>query len=113
MIALAQKHRILSAPAPRQLWEHNDDKTLIFLRKGLVFAFNFHPDRSWTEYAFSAPPGRYRIVLDSDDGLFGGHQRVDSGLYYFTSASTPSDGAVHRLSLYLPSRTALVLEKVE
>jgi 1,4-alpha-glucan branching enzyme len=94
------------------LWEHNDDKTLIFLVNGLVFAFNFHPDRSWPEYAFSAPLGRYRIVLDSDDGLFGGHQRVDSGLYYLVSASTASLGAVHLLSLYSPSRTALALEKV-
>jgi 1,4-alpha-glucan branching enzyme len=112
MIALARKHRILSAPAPNLLWEHNDDKTLIFLRNGLVFAFNFHPQHSWPDYAFPAPPGRYRIVLDSDDGLFGGHQRVDSGLYHFTSASTASQGAAHHLRLYLPSRTALVLEKV-
>jgi 1,4-alpha-glucan branching enzyme len=109
MIALASKHRVLGAPATRMLWEHDDDKILIFERAGLIWAFNFNPTRSFTDYQFSAPPGRYDIVLDSDDARFGGHGRIDHAQPHFTIAANDKHQPPHRLSLYLPNRTALVL----
>jgi 1,4-alpha-glucan branching enzyme len=109
MIALARKHKVLATPAARQIWEHNDDKILIFERAGLVWVFNFHPTRSFTDYQFPASPGRYGVVLDSDAALYGGHQRIDASLPHFTLASTENHQPPHRLSLYLPSRSALVL----
>ena len=112
MIALAQKHRILSAPAPRLLCEHNDDKVLIFERANLVLAFNFHPTQSYSDYQFPASPGRYRIVLNSDDARFGGHRRVVNSQEHFTRHASRPDQPPHRLSLYLPNRTALVLDKM-
>ena len=30
--------------------KHEDDKTVIFERAGLIFAFNFHTSKSFTEY---------------------------------------------------------------
>ncbi|MEJ2156246.1 MAG: alpha amylase C-terminal domain-containing protein [Desulfobacteraceae bacterium] len=112
MIAMAKKYRLLMTPAPNQLWEHSDDKILIFERSGLVFAFNFHPKRSFPDYRFPAPPGCYRIVLDTDDADFGGGQRVDDQIDHIAIAPTPSESDIHHLSLYLPTRTALVLERV-
>jgi 1,4-alpha-glucan branching enzyme len=109
MIVLARQTRLLASPWPRQLWEHNDDKVLIFQRGDLLFAFNFHPTRSFSDYQFPAPPGRYRIVLDSDDPGFGGHGRVDNAQTHFTLTPSHPDHPAHRLSLYLPNRTALVL----
>ncbi|MBR9980117.1 MAG: alpha amylase C-terminal domain-containing protein [Desulfatitalea sp.] len=109
MIALAGQWRVLEASPARQLWEHNDDKLLIFERAGLIWAFNFHPTQSFTDYPFPAAPGRYRIVLDSDAGVFGGHRRVDPDLVHVTLAATSDHQPAHRLSLYLPNRTALVL----
>ena len=116
MIALAAQCDLLSAPPPFHLWEHNDDKILIFERGGLIFAFNFNPARSFSDYCFPAPPGRYRVVLDSDDARFCGHGRVDHSVPHFTLADTPPGEKPapglppNRLSLYLPNRTALVLK---
>jgi len=108
MIALARKHKVLGSPWANHLLEHNDDKILIFARAGLIWAFNFHPTRSFADYHFPAPPGRYRIVLDSDAPQYGGHGRVDPEQPHLTMPPAEADQP-HRLSLYLPSRTALVL----
>jgi 1,4-alpha-glucan branching enzyme len=109
MIALATAHDLLSAEAASLLWEHDQDKVLIFQRGALLFAFNFHPDKSYNDYRFPAPPGRYAIVLNSDDIETGGHARVDNTLPHVTLPAESADQPPHRLSLYLPSRTALVL----
>jgi 1,4-alpha-glucan branching enzyme len=109
MIALATAHDLLSAEAARLLWEHDQDKVLIFQRGPLLFAFNFHPDRSHSDYRFPAPPGRYAIVLNSDDAETGGHARVDNTLPHVTLPAESAGQPPHRLSLYLPSRSALVL----
>lgn len=109
MIALAAAHDLLSAEPATLLWEHDQDKVLIFQRGALLFAFNFHPDKSHRDYQFPAPPGRYAIVLNSDDRETGGHARVDSTLPHFTLPAENAEQPPHRLSLYLPNRTALVL----
>ncbi|MDA8141722.1 MAG: alpha amylase C-terminal domain-containing protein [Desulfobacteraceae bacterium] len=108
MIALARKHEVLSAQ-PHHIWEHNDDKILIFERAGLVWAFNFHPTQSFADYQFSAAPGKYAILLDSDAPEFGGHNRIDRDLAHLTLPTAEPHHPSHRLSLYLPSRAALVL----
>jgi 1,4-alpha-glucan branching enzyme len=73
--------------------------------------FNFHPSRSFFDYRVDGPPGRYRLILDTDQSRFGGHDRVAPDQEFFTVSEGPSCPDRHRLSLYLPSRTALVLEK--
>jgi 1,4-alpha-glucan branching enzyme len=30
--------------------KHEDDKVVVFERSGLVFVFNFHPTKSYTDY---------------------------------------------------------------
>lgn len=112
MIALAREARLPADPGARLLREHNTDKMIIFERAGLIFAFNFHPVRSFSDYRFAVDPGRYHIVLDSDAPHFGGHGRIDRDLPHFTMpAESKASPHVHYLSLYLPSRTALVLKK--
>lgn len=53
-------------------------------------------------------PGKYKVVLSSDDKRFGGHARVDLSSEYFT---TPMEwnGRRNWLQVYSPSRTVLVL----
>ncbi len=109
MIALATSHDLLSAGPATLLWEHDQDKVLIFQRGALLFAFNFHPDKSYKDYRFPAPPGRYAIVLNTDDRETGGHARVDNTLPHFTLPAENAEQPPHRLSLYLPNRTALAL----
>jgi 1,4-alpha-glucan branching enzyme len=108
MIAVTKKYSVLSA-TPRHIWEHNDDKILIFERAGLIWAFNFHPTRSFPDYQFSVAAGKSIILLDSDAPEFGGHNRIDHAQPHLTFPASQTHPSAHRLSLYLPSRTALVL----
>jgi 1,4-alpha-glucan branching enzyme len=107
MIAMARKWRPLGTPDLRLLVEHNDDKVLVFQRAGLIFAFNFHPTRSHEGYAFPAPAGAYRMILDTDAAALGGHGRLVPDQWHH--APPVSDAGPSHLRLYLPSRAALVL----
>jgi 1,4-alpha-glucan branching enzyme len=113
MIATAKKFKILEEPGPRLLYEHSDNKLLIFERAGLIFAFNFHPDRSYSNYRFEAPPGTYQLIVDSDARPYGGHGRLAADQKHFTFSNVGADPKLHYLSLYLPCRTALILERLD
>jgi 1,4-alpha-glucan branching enzyme len=88
---------------PGYVLTNDGDHVVSYERDGLIFAYNFHPSRSFEDYGLPAPEGTYEIVLSSDSKAFGGFDRVDTSLHY------PSDG---QLKLYLPARTALVLKRV-
>jgi 1,4-alpha-glucan branching enzyme len=107
MIALARRFGILEYPEIRLLYEHNDDKVLAFTRANLVFVYNFHPTRSFTDYPIPATAGRFRLVFDSDAYRFGGNDRLVPDQRY-DAVGEPHSGA-RRVFLYLPNRTALVL----
>jgi 1,4-alpha-glucan branching enzyme len=111
MVSLAQKFKLLEAPTIHLLHEHSDDKVLVFERANLILAFNFHPLKSFTDYRFEASPGKYRMIFTSDASLYGGHQRLVPDQVHFTLKETDQDYDHFYLSLYLPSRTALVLQK--
>ncbi|NNG00121.1 MAG: 1,4-alpha-glucan-branching enzyme [Desulfobacteraceae bacterium] len=110
MIALVRDTGILAAGHPSMMWEHTADKVVIFSRGDMIFAFNFHPTTSYTDYAFPAPEGVFKMVLDSDDPGYGGHGRLTSGFMHHTLIRPMGDGHTRQLQLYLPSRTALVLK---
>ena len=112
MIAMAKKFDILENADLHLLYEHSENKILIFKRAGLVLAFNFHPDRSYADYRFEAPPGKYKMILDSDDAKYGGHQRLVSGQEHLTLFDEKNSRKHHFLSLYLPNRTAVVLKQL-
>lgn len=109
MLALVKRSQLLRAAAPQLLHEHNEDKVIAFQRGRLVFAFNFHPDRSPFGYRIAAPPGKFRMVLDSDAPAYSGFGRLTPGQEHFTLP----EGGRHVLSLYLPTRSALVLQHLE
>ncbi len=112
MIALIKREDCFRRPFPSRVHAHEADQVLAFERSGLVFVFNFHPGRSYTGYGICAAPGRYRIVLTSDDPRFGGFGLIDQSLDYGTQrCGKPPAKGKHFLPLYLPSRTALVLKR--
>ncbi|MBN1829002.1 MAG: alpha amylase C-terminal domain-containing protein, partial [Deltaproteobacteria bacterium] len=111
MIALVNNTDLLLAPQSSLLHEHSEDKVIAFERAGLVFAFNFHPTRSYESYRLQAPPGKYHIILDSDASKYGGHGRVDGAVEHFAAFMVNHPRGNHELSLYLPTRTALVLAR--
>lgn len=97
-----------------EYWHNDGDQVLAYGRGDLVFVHNFNPNQSFTDYGFLVPEGKYRIVLNSDDGIFGGFGRVETAQDHFTqSDAIYSD--VHKgwLKLYLPTRTSIVLEKID
>ncbi len=112
MIDLAKRFKILDYSALNLLYEHSIDKVIIFERGGLIFAFNFHPYYSHSDYRFDAPPGKYRMVLDSDASKYGGHARLSPDQYHRTICEKPKESNRHLLSIYLPARTAQVLAPV-
>jgi len=112
MIDLAKHFNILDSSVPRLLFEHSLDKVIIFERAGLLFAFNFHPSSSYTDYSFEAPPGKYRMIFNSDAPEYGGHNRLRPDQYHLTLLDTSMGREQNLLSLYLPSRTALALQSV-
>ncbi|GAB4316848.1 MAG: alpha amylase C-terminal domain-containing protein [Bacteroidales bacterium] len=111
MIHLAKKTHLLGGGYGRQLNLDHENKTIIFEKAGLVFLFNWHPNRSIPDYRFPVPePGEYRIVLNSDSRLFGGHDRIDDSILYPTTGSSEQNP---QLSVYNTNRTALVFRKVK
>jgi 1,4-alpha-glucan branching enzyme len=109
MIAQFNRYDLLSGGEPGLLWNHDGDKVLAFSRGGWVFAFNFHPSQSFFDYGIPAPGGSYRMELDSDSSDFGGHGRLMRDQVHHTLEEKSSPWGF-RLSLYLPSRTGIVLK---
>ena len=112
MISLAVSNRLLDDRDLRLLHEHDARKVLIFQRGDLIFAFNFHPAKSRSDYRFQAPPGTYRLILDSDDAFYGGHQRLLRRQVHHALTMDLHGVSTTGLSLYLPNRTAVVLKRV-
>jgi 1,4-alpha-glucan branching enzyme len=112
MVILNKDFKILEDLSVNRIYENNADKVVAFMRGELLFVFNFNPTASFTDYGIPVK-GRFRIVLDTDDPLFGGFNRIDRSTIYLSIrkadrniVSTPL-----YLYLYLPSRTALVFRR--
>lgn len=88
--------------------KHENDKLLVFDKAGLLWVFNFHPTRSFTEYRIGVRhPGKYQVVLSSDATEFGGHNRVDPNVSSFTEP-IPS----HNMPVSMQVRLAIVFYKL-
>lgn len=113
MISLAKRFGLLESPDPNLMHEHSEDKVMVFKRGDLIFVFNFHPTRSHVDYCFEAPPGKYRMIFDTDAPEYGGHQRLTPDQYHVTLHDTSLTQDRHLLSVYLPNRVALVLQPMK
>ena len=108
MIKLLKDEDILSLTAENR-WLHQDDKVLIYTKGDTVFIFNFHPTKSFDGYFVPVgTKGTYKVILSSDDGQFGGFDRVDTTATYETF-TTPIGW--EGFKCYLPNRAAIVLKK--
>ncbi len=97
-----------------KLWEKDDDQVLVFGRGDLIFAFNWNPSKSFSDYGFPVEEGEYEVVLDSDAACFGGFDFIDDSIRHFTQSDPLySPSGKGWLKLYLPARTAQVLRKVK
>jgi 1,4-alpha-glucan branching enzyme len=88
------------------------DLVMAYERKDLLFVFNFHPGNSYTDYGLAVDAGKYVTLLCTDQPGFGGFDRVDMRTVHRTVVER-SFGFKQNLKLYLPSRTAMVLQRKE
>lgn len=55
----------------------NADKIVVFERGPLVFVFNFHTHKSYTDYRVGCmSTGNYRLVLSTDEPEYGGYNNA-------------------------------------
>ncbi len=114
MIQLIRDERCLEQAFPYKRASNEGDQILAFTRTSLLFVFNFNPSQSFTGYGIDVEPGKYKLILNSDDSKFGGFGRLQNNSIYLAKkggkliSSNPD-----YLHLYLPSRTALVFKKLE
>ena len=100
------------AAPPIPLVRNDADHVLAFYRGGFVFVFNFDPSRSYSDYGVLVPPGgTYRLLFDSDETRFGGQGRIAAGQEFWLTNVEQGDEIVQQIRLYLPARTALVLQR--
>ena len=111
LIGFVRENNLLEIPDVNWGYDHNVNKILAFWRGSFLFVFNFHPTQSFAGYGFEMEPSKFRIVLNTDEDRFGGQNRIDANLWYYTYPEAGPTGK-HYLRLYLPSRTAMVLKKV-
>jgi len=110
MISLVRSQKLLEIPEVYWVYDHKGNEVLAYKRGKYLFVFNFHPTQSLVDYSIPSEKATYTIALNTDDAKFGGHHRVNSQMTYQTMASEKYPDQ-HYLMLYLPARTALVLEK--
>jgi 1,4-alpha-glucan branching enzyme len=102
MVHTIRENKVLASAHAQQLNMDSSNNVIVFERHNLIFVFNFDVMKSIFSYKFKVPkPGKYKIILNSDDVEFGGLGRIDNNIEYFTNEK-------QELSIYLTNRTALV-----
>ncbi|EKX98600.1 alpha amylase, catalytic domain protein [Hoylesella saccharolytica F0055] len=112
MLEVIKSERCFNKLPLQEIWHHDGDQILAFARGKLLFVFNFHPVKSFTDYGFLVPIGAYNVVLNTDNKSFGGNGLADDEMVHLTNYDAlyaPEYKAW--LKLYLPARSAVVLRK--
>ena len=83
-------------------------KVLAFYRHGLLFAFNFSPDKSYTDVKISLPGyADYTVALCTDDKEYGGQGLIE----HIDYPAHVDDKGNSSVTVYLPARSAVVLRE--
>jgi len=107
VIKLTKKHKIFEQRMANLQLMKAPEQTLMFYRKGLLFAFNFHPTNSLTNVLVPVPNNAdYTVALCSDDQKYGGQGLVEHMKYPVKKF----DGQNY-VELYIPARTAIILKE--
>jgi 1,4-alpha-glucan branching enzyme len=109
MLQLDEKFHVLEDPLIEELMVHEENKLVVYRRGPLVFAFNFHPTRSYPDLRIPVPdPTDYVLILDTDESRFDGFARVAPGMAY-PYEKVPTHQRQQSIRMYLPNRSAQVL----
>lgn len=111
MLGWARDGRVLDTPGIQLCQEHGEFQLIAFRRGRFLLFFNFHPQHSVSDWPLPAAAGTYRLLCDTDQERYGGQGRIQAGQQYHALPEKKASGQVfHRLRLYAPARTALILE---
>ena len=109
MIALTKKHKIFEQRFGDERLSKEPEKMIAFYRNGLLFAFNFHPSNSLTNVLIPVDKyADYTVAMSSDDEKYGGFNQVQHITY-----PVKRFNGQNYIEIYLPARTAVVLEEGE
>lgn len=91
------------------LYLSNEKKLIVFYRQHLIFAFNFHPDTSYTDVLIPLKlETDFTLIMSSDDAKYGGQDLVKHQCY-----PNKVFAGQHFIELYLPARCALILKEIK
>ena len=115
MIELIKENKVMSDGYPYNLMMDEENKTMVYSHRDLIFVFNWHPTAAIPDYELPVhEAGKYEVVLSTDEKRFGGLARQKQGEEHFTFNVEGEDGTLYpRLKIYNTSRTAIVLKKVD
>ena len=115
MIELIKENKVLSDGYPYNLLMDEENKTMVYSHRDLIFVFNWHPTAAIPDYELPVhEAGKYEVVLSTDEKRFGGLARQKQGEEHFTFNVEGEDGTLYpRLKIYNTSRTAIVLKKID
>lgn len=111
MISLLKSVPLFNQSKIEKLWDNEGDKVLAYQRGNLVFVFNFNGVKSFSDYGILANKGTYKIVLNTDESVYGGFDLIDESVKHLTLSEPKDPSGKEWLKLYIPARTALVLKK--
>jgi 1,4-alpha-glucan branching enzyme len=100
-------------PWVEKLCDNEGDQVVAYQRGDLVFVFNWNGIKSFEGYGIPVPEGKYKVLLNTDAKEFAGFGLSDDSIEHFTQPD-PLYKKDHKgwLKLYLPARSAVVLEQV-
>lgn len=114
MLRFSRRYRVLSKPAPTQLWQDEQKKLLAFSKGDMLYLVNLHPTDSYSDFfmpCHTLGPGSYQAVFSTDDIAFGGQGRIDEKYRYLTTPGNNEHGV--GFNVYIPSRTMVVFRKID
>jgi len=111
MISLLKSVPLFNKSKIEKLWDNEGDKVIAYQRGNLVFVFNFNGVKSFSDYGILANKGTYKIVLNTDESVYGGFDLIDESVKHLTLSEPKDPSGKEWLKLYIPARTALVLKK--
>ncbi|MCQ2328509.1 MAG: alpha amylase C-terminal domain-containing protein [Paludibacteraceae bacterium] len=100
-------------PFDEKLWDNEGDQVVAYRRGKLVFVFNWNGQKSFSDYGILTKEGKYRVVLNTDGIEFAGFGLSDDSVEHFTQPDNLYKKQKKGwLKLYLPARSAVVLEQI-
>ena len=100
-------------PFDEKLWDNEGDQVVAYRRGKLVFVFNWNGQKSFSDYGILTKEGKYRVVLNTDGTEFAGFGLSDDSVEHFTQPDNLYKKQKKGwLKLYLPARSAVVLEQI-